>query len=107
MAPEPASGSVATTRRCSNEFPVWAAPGGPEQTHNWNQKRKKRPEENESSSSISVVEPNAAAVDIGATDIYVAVPADRDPKPVRSFPSFTGDLERVADWLETCDIETV
>jgi len=54
-----------------------------------------------------VVEPNAAGVDIGAREIYVAVPPDRDPRPVQSFPTFTEDLNRLADWLEACGIETV
>lgn len=38
------------------------------------------------SSSARVLEPNAAGVDIGATEIYVAVPADRDTQPVRRSP---------------------
>jgi transposase len=36
----------------------------------------------------------------------VAVPADRDPENVRSFPTFTQDLYRLADWLKSCGIET-
>src|SRR4051812_43675299 len=39
--------------------------------------------------------------------MFVAVPADRDPEPVRSFQTFTVDLERLADWLQQCRIETV
>jgi hypothetical protein len=35
---------------------------------------------------------HAAGIDIGATSIYVAVPVDRDPQPVRSFQTFTEDL---------------
>ena len=57
--------------------------------------------------SLPVVEPNAAGIDIGATQIFVAVPADRDPQPVRSFDTFTADLERLADWLQQCKIRTV
>ena len=57
--------------------------------------------------SLPVIEPNAAGVDIGATEIFVAVPCDRDPEPVRCFPTFTVDLERVADWLQRCHIKTV
>jgi transposase len=56
--------------------------------------------------SLPVIEPNAAGIDIGATEIYVAVPADRDAEPIRSFPTFTVDLERLADWLEQCQIRT-
>jgi len=54
-----------------------------------------------------VLEPNAAGVDIGATEIYIAVPADRDAQPVRRFATFTEDLIAAADWLKRCGIETV
>ena len=50
---------------------------------------------------------NAAGLDIGAEEIYAAVPKGRDEKSVRSFPTFTADLRRLADWLEECAIETV
>src|SRR5260370_22345925 len=51
--------------------------------------------------------PHAAGIDIGATEIFVAVPADRDTENVRSFPTFTQDLHALADWLKRCAIETV
>jgi hypothetical protein len=51
--------------------------------------------------------PNAAGVDVGATEIYIAVPADRDSQPVRHFSTFTEDLHAAADWLKSCNIETV
>jgi len=37
-----------------------------------------------------VVEPDAAGIDVGAEEIYVAVP--RDQESTRRFTSFTGDL---------------
>jgi len=57
--------------------------------------------------SLPVIEPNAAGVDIGATQIFVAVPPDRDAEPIRSFDTFTVELERMADWLQQCQIRTV
>jgi len=54
-----------------------------------------------------VLEPNAAGVDIGATEIYIAVPPDRDTQPVRRFATFTEDLISAADWMKGCGIETV
>lgn len=57
--------------------------------------------------SLPIVEPNAAGIDIGATQIFVAVPADRDPESIRCFQTFTVDLERLADWLQQCEIRTV
>jgi len=51
--------------------------------------------------------PNAAGIDCGAAEHYVAVPADRDATPVRSFKTFTTDLQRLADWLLACGVTTV
>ena len=56
---------------------------------------------------FELTHPNAAGIDIGAASHFVAVPPDRDPQAVREFPSFTEDLNRLADWLEACEIETV
>jgi transposase len=56
---------------------------------------------------FQVTFPNAAGIDIGAASHYVAVPPDRDDSPVREFPSFTVDLERLADWLAACEVDTV
>lgn len=50
---------------------------------------------------------NAAGLDIGAEEIYVCVPADRDEPSVRAFPTFTPDLCALAAWLEACAIDTV
>ena len=57
--------------------------------------------------NLPVMRPNAAGIDIGATEIFVAVPADRDAESVRSFPSFTQDLHELADWLQRCRVDTV
>src|SRR5262249_61600658 len=57
--------------------------------------------------SLQAVHLNAAGIDIGSAEHYVAVPADRDPQPVRRFACFTADLERLAEWLGRGWIETV
>ena len=54
-----------------------------------------------------VLEPDAAGIDIGAEEIYVAVPPDRDEESTRRFSSFTGDLHALADWLSRCRIQSV
>jgi transposase len=54
-----------------------------------------------------ILEANAAGIDIGAREIFVAVPPDRDEQPVRSFSTFTEDLEKMARWLVSCGITTV
>ena len=47
---------------------------------------------NQGRGTMSVVHPNAAAIDVGATMHMAAVNADRTPEPVRSFGTFTTDL---------------
>jgi transposase len=54
-----------------------------------------------------VVNPHAAGIDIGATTIYVCVPLERDPEPIRHFGTFTEDLHTVATWLERCGVTSV
>ncbi|MDQ4078267.1 MAG: IS110 family transposase [Chloroflexota bacterium] len=50
---------------------------------------------------------HAAGVDVGAAEIWVAVPAGRSAEAVRVFGTFTMDLQAIADWLEACGVETV
>jgi transposase len=56
---------------------------------------------------FSVVNPAAAGLDVGSTFHVVAVSADRDDEPVRTFQSFTTDLHALADWLHEVGIRTV
>lgn len=56
---------------------------------------------------LPTLHPHAAGIDIGATAIQAAVPADADPKPVRSFTTFTDDLLALRDWLLACRVKTV
>ena len=60
-----------------------------------------------SRAALTITHPNAAGIDIGSAAHFVAVPPDRDDTPVREFPSFTVDLNAVADWLTTCRVDTV
>jgi transposase len=50
---------------------------------------------------------NAAGIDVGADTHWVAVPEDRDERPVRSFGVFTSDLIALCEWLKACQIQTV
>src|SRR6476469_1313843 len=60
-----------------------------------------------SQSMIASTHPNTAGIDIGATELYVAVRPDRTPTPVRCFSSFTEDLIALADWLKSCQVTSV
>jgi hypothetical protein len=59
------------------------------------------------SRTLPVIHPDAAGADISATEIWVAVPADRDEESVRSFGPFTEDLLALAEWLSRCGITSV
>jgi transposase len=56
---------------------------------------------------LPVLHPDAAGIDIGASEMFVAVAADRYPQPIRRFPTFTRDLNALADWLDTCGVHSV
>jgi hypothetical protein len=56
---------------------------------------------------IAILHPDAAGIDVGASELFVAVSADRDHQPVRSFPTFTRDLNALADWLQQCGVCSV
>jgi transposase len=64
-------------------------------------KRRKKTED------LPVLHPDAAGIDVGASELFVAVSADRDPEPVRSYPTFTRDLHELGDWLQSCGIRSV
>jgi transposase len=57
--------------------------------------------------SLPVINPHAAGIDIGASFHVVAVPPDRGDDSIRTFKAFTGDIERMADWLVQQGITTV
>jgi transposase len=57
--------------------------------------------------ALTIMYPNAAGIDIGSASHFVAVPPDRDDEPVREFPSFTVDINALADWLKACAVDTV
>jgi len=69
--------------------------------------RKRKSHQKTGAPVLLSLNPKAAGVDIGATEIYIAVPGDRDPQPVRCFSTFTEDLHAAADWLKACHIDTV
>ena len=56
---------------------------------------------------FELTHPNAAGIDVGAARHFVAVPPDRDAQAVREYPSFTEDLNRLAEWLRACEVDTV
>ena len=53
------------------------------------------------------INPHAAGIDIGSKEHFVCVPPEATPKNVRSFGTFTADLEALADWLKECGVTSV
>src|ERR1700687_3970950 len=51
---------------------------------------------------LPILHPDAAGIDVSASELFVAVGPDRDPQPIRSFPTFTRDLNALADWVQQC-----
>lgn len=50
---------------------------------------------------------HAAGIDIGSERLFVAVPPDSTPHPVREFGVFTKDLYAIADFLTQCGVKSV
>jgi transposase len=48
---------------------------------------------------MEILHPDAAGIDVGGSEHWVAVSPDRDPEPVRRFGCFTADLRSMAQWL--------
>jgi len=61
----------------------------------------------QSRAGLTITQPNAAGIDIGSASHFVAAPPDRDDEPVREFPSFTVDLNALADWFAAWAVDTV
>ena len=75
--------------------------------HNRPRRRQTKGKKSKPPSLLKRINHNAAGIDCGAETHFVAVPAERDAESVRSFKTFTTDLHRLADWLETCKVKTV
>jgi transposase len=56
---------------------------------------------------LEVANPNAAAIDIGSAEHWVAVPARCAPQAVRRFGCCTAELEELVKWLKDCRVDTV
>jgi transposase len=70
-------------------------------------KSRKKRSKKQDLKSLPTININAAGIDIGSEEHWVAVPEDRDENPVRRFGCFTSDLHSMADWLKKCGIDTV
>jgi len=58
-------------------------------------------------SGMSRIHAHAAGVDIGAIEIVACVPGDETTQIVKAFGNYTVDLQALAQWLKSYDIQTV
>ena len=56
---------------------------------------------------LKMVNPTAAAIDIGSTMHMAAVNPDACDTPVRVFGTFSQDLHDLADWFRSCGVTSV
>jgi transposase len=56
---------------------------------------------------LKLVNPSAAAIDIGSTMHMAAVNPDRSEQPIRAFGTFTQDLHKLAEWFQSCGVTSV
>jgi len=57
--------------------------------------------------TLGIHNPDAGGADLGATEIYIAVPPQRAENAVRCFGTFTQDLYAILDWLKECKVNSV
>jgi transposase len=57
--------------------------------------------------ALEIVHPDAAGIDVGGSEHWVAISPDRDTEPVRCFGCFTADLRAMAQWLVEKGVRSV
>jgi len=48
--------------------------------------------------ALEIVHPDAAGIDVGGSEHWVAISPDCDPEPVRRFGCFTADVHEMGRW---------
>ena len=57
--------------------------------------------------AVEIVHPDAAGIDVGGSEHWVAVSPDRDPEPVRRCGCFTADLHEMGQLLVEKGVRSV
>ncbi len=57
--------------------------------------------------TLEIVHPDAAGIDVGGSEHWVAISPDRDSEPVRRFGCFTADLREMGRWLVEKGVRSV
>jgi transposase len=56
---------------------------------------------------MDILHPDAAGIDVGGNEHWVAISPDRDAEPIRRFGCFTADLREMARWLTEKGVRSV
>lgn len=83
------------------------AQDGKEQEEDKRKGKKKNKRKKVKLERLKQLNQNAAGLDIGAAEIYAAVPDGQAEESVRKFDTFTADRNALAEWREECGVETV
>lgn len=70
-------------------------------------RRRKASTKRDIGAGFGLIRPNAAGMDIGSREHYVAVPEGRSTPSVRTFGCTTSELREMAAWLRSCGVDTV
>jgi hypothetical protein len=57
--------------------------------------------------ALEIVHADAAGIDVGSSEHWVAISSDRDSEPVRRFGCFTADLREMGRWLVEKGVRSV
>jgi transposase len=57
--------------------------------------------------ALEIVHPDAAGIDVGGSEHWVAVSPERDAQPVRRFGCFTAEVRQMAHWLAEKGVRSV
>ena len=83
------------TRKPPHPAPTAPAPAAPKASARTGRKPQAGPDP-AAAALWQALNPHAAGIDIGAREICVCVPPDRDAQPVRTFETFTDSLRELA-----------
>ena len=70
-------------------------------------KQKGSAEKKENWKALEIVHPDAAGIDVGGSEHWVAIGPERDAEPVRCLGCFTADLREMAQWLVDKGVRSV
>jgi transposase len=56
---------------------------------------------------LDIIHPDAAGIDIGGGEHWVAISPERDAQPIRCFGCYTAEIRQLAQWLVEKGVKSV